>query len=178
MWMRSLNGESDGKGKMKEKLRLAVFGQHKERIDLLTCPLAVTPPSWSKFLPVRHFCHPERSVVHFSGKIRVAELFILCRALVPIMTAALFLFFLSCTLRQSFLPLPFQHFFQFLNLFRPQPSRFLPQHFFLQIPPSAQPETIFRLIFRRNIQGSMHFLIYFHALCAMSGGKIAMFGQS
>ena len=28
MWMRSLNGESDGKGKMKEKLRLAVFG-HK-----------------------------------------------------------------------------------------------------------------------------------------------------
>lgn len=28
MGMRSLNGESDGKGKMKEKLRLAVFG-HK-----------------------------------------------------------------------------------------------------------------------------------------------------
>ena len=28
MWMRSLNGESDRKGKMKEKLRLAVFG-HK-----------------------------------------------------------------------------------------------------------------------------------------------------
>ena len=28
MWMRSLNGESNGKGKMKEKLRLAVFG-HK-----------------------------------------------------------------------------------------------------------------------------------------------------
>ena len=28
MWMRSLNGESDGKGKMKEKLRLAIFG-HK-----------------------------------------------------------------------------------------------------------------------------------------------------
>ena len=28
MWMRSLNVESDGKGKMKEKLRLAVFG-HK-----------------------------------------------------------------------------------------------------------------------------------------------------
>ena len=28
MWMRSLNGESDGKGKMKEKLRLAVFS-HK-----------------------------------------------------------------------------------------------------------------------------------------------------
>ena len=62
--------------------------QHKERIGSYTCPLAVTPPSWSKFLPVRHFCHPERSVVHSSGKIRVAEPFILCRTLVPIMTAA------------------------------------------------------------------------------------------
>ena len=29
MWMRSLNGESDGKGKMKEKLRLAVFWPQK-----------------------------------------------------------------------------------------------------------------------------------------------------
>ena len=32
------------------------------------CPLAVTPPSRSRFLPVRHFCHPKRSVVHSSGK--------------------------------------------------------------------------------------------------------------
>ena len=42
--------------------------QHKERIGSLACPLAVTPPSWSRFLPVRHFCHPKRSVVHSSGK--------------------------------------------------------------------------------------------------------------
>ena len=42
--------------------------QHKERIGSLACPLAVTPPSWSRFLPVRHFCHPKRSFVHSSGK--------------------------------------------------------------------------------------------------------------
>ena len=44
------------------------FIQHKERIGSLACPLAVTPPSRSRFLPVRHFCHPKRSVVHSSGK--------------------------------------------------------------------------------------------------------------
>ena len=38
--------------------------QHKERIGSSTCPLAVTPPSWSRFLPVRHFCRSERSFVH------------------------------------------------------------------------------------------------------------------
>lgn len=42
--------------------------QHKERIGSLACPLAVTPPSWSRFLSVRHFCHTERSIVHSSGK--------------------------------------------------------------------------------------------------------------
>ena len=33
-----------------------------------TCPLAVTPPSWSRFLSGWHCCHPKRSVVHSSGK--------------------------------------------------------------------------------------------------------------
>lgn len=80
--------------------------QHKERIGSCTCPLAVIPPSWSKFLPVRHFCHPERSVVHSSGKIRVAELFILCRALVTIMTAALFLFFFHALSGKAFFRSP------------------------------------------------------------------------
>ena len=42
--------------------------QHKERIGSYTCPLAVTPPSWSRFLSVRHFCLSERSFVHSSGK--------------------------------------------------------------------------------------------------------------
>lgn len=46
----------------------AHFIQHKWRIGSLTCPLAVTPPSWSRFLPVRHFCRSVRSVVHSSGK--------------------------------------------------------------------------------------------------------------
>ena len=44
------------------------LGRHKERIGSCTCPLAVTPPSWSRFLPVQHFCHPKRSVAHSSGK--------------------------------------------------------------------------------------------------------------
>ena len=42
--------------------------QHKERIGSCTCPLAVTPPSWSRFLSGWHCCHPKRSVVHSSGK--------------------------------------------------------------------------------------------------------------
>ena len=44
------------------------FSQHKERIGSYTYPLAVTQPSWSRFLPVRHFCRSVRSVVHSSGK--------------------------------------------------------------------------------------------------------------
>ena len=44
------------------------LGQHKERIGSCTCPLAVTPPSWSRFLSVQHFCCSKRSVVHSSGK--------------------------------------------------------------------------------------------------------------
>ena len=50
------------------QLANSYFIQHKEQIGSLACPLAVTPPSWSKFLPVQHFCHPKRSVVHSSGK--------------------------------------------------------------------------------------------------------------
>ena len=48
--------------------KMVYSSQHKERIGSLTCPLAVTPPSWSRFLSVRHFCCTERSVVHSSSK--------------------------------------------------------------------------------------------------------------
>ena len=84
------------------------LGQHKERIGSCTCPLAVTPPSWSRFLPVRHFCRSERSFILRVRKyeLRVAEPFILCRTLVPIMTAAYY----HCSTEHCYL-----HYFPFID---------------------------------------------------------------
>ena len=50
------------------QLANSYFIQHKERIGSCTCPLAVTPPSWSRFLSGWHCCHPKKSVVHSPGK--------------------------------------------------------------------------------------------------------------
>jgi hypothetical protein len=42
--------------------------QHKERIGSSTCPLAVTPPSWSRFLSGQLSSRPEKCSVHSPGK--------------------------------------------------------------------------------------------------------------
>ena len=85
------------------------FIQHKERIGSYTCPLAITPPSWSRFLSGWHSATQKDQPFILRVRkyeLRGAEPFILCRTLVPIMTAALFLFFFHALSGKSFFRFP------------------------------------------------------------------------
>ena len=66
------------------QLANSYFIQHKEQIGSYTCPLAVTPPSWSRFLSGWHCCHPKNQSFILRVRkyeLRVVEPFILCRIL-------------------------------------------------------------------------------------------------